>query len=281
MLGLSAATGSGAAVRGPIGHLRWAVALSALAGGLAARLWLVAVVMSTPVKRRLLPDLAIPLRLRLGGRARWFWFSDTSELRALEEIFSEGEYEAVDGGSPAVIVDLGANVGQAALWFRSRFPDARLLCVEPDPRTFDKLSRNVGHDPLVTLRQAAITAQDGLVGLERAPQLSWATRVTGAGAPDAIQVPGVSLQTLLDDNDLAHVDLLKVDIEGLEHEALASSPALARVALVIGELHADLIGMTFERALEDMRLCGGFDRSELSGDIFVLARRPLLPTLQT
>ena len=51
----------------------------------------------------------------------------------------------------------------------------------------------------------------------------------------------MSLETLLDERRLGRVDLLKVDIEGLEHEALGASPALARAGLVVGELHPELL----------------------------------------
>jgi FkbM family methyltransferase len=251
---------------------RWSAEVSALAAGPVSRAWLFSAAALLPLKRRLLHEAAIPVRADLGGTPRWFWFSDESELLALKEIFAEGEYAAVAGACPTTIVDLGANVGQAALWFRSRFPDARILSVEPDPRTFAKLRRNLGKDPLVTLRRAAITARDGVVELERAADSSWGTRVSSDGAGDVHQVPGVSLVTLLAEHGVEQVDLLKVDIEGLEHAALGASPALARATLVIGEIHATLIAVPIEQALEDMRACGGFDRCELDGDIFVLSR---------
>jgi hypothetical protein len=82
----------------------------------------------------------------------------------------------------------------------------------------------------------------------------------------------LSLATLLAEHHVERVDLLKVDIEGLEHDALGASAALAKATLVIGEIHADLLAVPTDRALEDMRLCGGFARHELDGDIFVLAR---------
>ncbi len=251
--------------------VHWAATISRFAATPVGRGWVFVAVLSLPLKRRLFPNAALPIRLRLSGRTTRFWFSDSSELFALEEIFAGGEYAAAERGHPATIVDLGANVGQAALWFRSRFPDARMLCVEPDPRTFAKLERNLAGDPLVTLRQAAITAADGSVRIERTPDSSWATRVVGAGAGGE-EIQGVSLETLLRDHDFQHVDLLKVDIEGLEHEALGTSPSLERTTLVVGELHADLLAVSAERALEDMRCRGGFDTSELRGDIFVLSR---------
>jgi len=109
--------------------------------------------------------------------------------------------------------------------------------VEPDPHTFAMLERNLCGDPLVTLVRAAVTAENGPVGLRRTRGSSWGTTV-GGGAQD---VPGITLESLLDEHRLDRVDLLKVDIEGLEHEALRSSPALARAGMVAG---AQAMGMT-------------------------------------
>jgi FkbM family methyltransferase len=248
--------------------LRWATRHSATAAGPVARAWLFALLLASPLKRRLAPGLALPVRLRLDGEPRRFWFSDASQLFALEDIFGAGEYEAVAGADPRVIVDLGSNAGQAALWFRSRFPEASILCVEPDPRTFATLRRNLGRDPRVSLLNAAVTAADGPVRLARESGESWGTRV-GADGPE---VAGLSLESILAGAGVAHVDLLKVDIEGLEHEALARSPALARTALVVGELHPELLPVPAGAAIEDMRLCGDFAHAELENHVFVLAR---------
>jgi FkbM family methyltransferase len=254
-------------------QLSWAWAHSTLAAGVRSRAWLFLALSAMPMKQRALPAAAIPARMRLAGRPRRFWFTDVSQLFALEDIFDRDEYAVAGGGRPEVIVDLGANAGQAALWFRSRFPDARLLCVEPDPRTFAMLERNLGGDPRATLVRAAVTAENGPVGLRRTEGSSWGTTV-GGGGEDA---PGVTLEALLDAHGLDRVDLLKVDIEGLEHEALRASPALARAGMVVGELHPGRFAVGAEHALEDLRRCGGFERSGLEGDIFVLTRGAGVP----
>ncbi|MBN1529100.1 MAG: FkbM family methyltransferase [Thermoleophilaceae bacterium] len=242
---------------------------SAPAAGPVARAWLFLLLLALPLKRRLAPGLPLPARLRLGDRARRFWFKDVSELFAIEDIFGSGEYAAVAGASPSVIVDLGANAGQAALWFRTRFPKARIVSVEPDPRTFATLRRNLRGDPRTELLNAAVTAADGPVSLQRERGSSWGTRV---GAGEGPRVAGLSLETILARAGIDHVDLLKVDIEGHEHEALSRSPALARTALVVGELHPELLSVPAGEAVEDMRRCGAFSRGELNGHIFVLAR---------
>jgi hypothetical protein len=124
-----------------------------------------------------------------------------------------------------------------------------------------------------------VTAEDGPVGLERTANFSWATRVVSESSSAGI--PGLSLETLLTDHGIAHVDLLKVDIEGLEHEALARTPSLERTTFVIGEIHPDLLSVPTDQALEEMRRCGGFDSCELDGGIFVLSRAGARPAAQT
>lgn len=255
-------------------RFKWGIELSRLGAGPVSRAWLAGIVNLLPVKRRVAAELRMPIRVAAGDRNRWFWFRDASELVALQEIFHEDEYALAGDGRPATIVDLGANCGQAALWFRSRYPEARILSVEPDPRTFATLQRNHGRDRNVALRQVAITATDGWCRLERETDASWGTRVAanGNGADHVDHVPAVSLETLLDQHGIEHVDLLKVDIEGMEHEALAASPALRRAKRVIGELHASLLPVSVEQALEDLKRNGGFDRAHLAGDIFLLER---------
>ena len=104
---------------------------AAVATGRLGRLLAAATVQPLPLKRRVVPDMPLPVRIGLPTGSRWFWFRDGSELLALREIFGEGEYEAVGHGDPRLIVDLGANAGQAALWFRSRFPRARIISASP------------------------------------------------------------------------------------------------------------------------------------------------------
>jgi FkbM family methyltransferase len=248
--------------------------LSHLAAGPLSRAWFAGSVNALPLKRRVAPELRMPVRVAAGDGNRWFWFRDATELVALHEIFREGEYAVAGDGAPATIVDLGANCGQAAMWFRSRFEHARILSVEPDPRTFATLQRNHGRDPLITLRQVAITADDGWCRLERDVNASWGTRIAlnGNGAVDVDHVPAVSLETLLAQHRIEHVDLLKVDIEGMEYAALATSPALRRAKRVVGEIHASLIAVSVDQAIEDLRRNGGFDRARLDGDIFLLER---------
>ena len=126
---------------------------------------------------------------------------------------------------------------------------------------------------MIMLAQVAIAGTDDLCALAREADSSWGTRVVPDGRGDVDHVQAVRLETLMQQHAIEWVDLLKVDIEGMEHEALGRCDALRRVGRVIGEIHADRIGVPVDRALEDMRRSGGFDMAVLHGDIFVLERR--------
>lgn len=55
-----------------------------------------------------------------------------------------------------VIWDVGANIGMFTLFAARRWPDARLVCFEPVPKTFEVLNENVRHLPDVTLLNIAL-----------------------------------------------------------------------------------------------------------------------------
>ena len=66
-------------------------------------------------------------------------------------------YEAIlASGRTPVIIDAGANIGLAALWFHARYPKAKIYAVEPDDANMDMLRRNVAGSPSIVLIQGAL-----------------------------------------------------------------------------------------------------------------------------
>jgi FkbM family methyltransferase len=217
------------------------------------------------------------LRVKLpSGRTRRFYVTDFTQVEALFEVFVDGGY-AVDLPSPASkIVDLGANAGQAAAFFRDRFPSADILSVEADPDIAALAERNAQISGATTIIHAAVCDRDGTIEFTRLRGFSWASNLQAAWAGDGgerLSVPAVSLEGLFAQHGIDHVDLLKVDIEGAELTALTSDNGLARVGQVVGELHPALLGVPMDVALEQLRSHGGFTRAKANAvGIFVLQR---------
>ena len=164
---------------------------------------------------------------------------DPGELAVLHDILVHEEYRP--SGDPKVIFDIGANVGFATLYFRRRFPEARIITVEADPRTYQRMARNLEGLADVTPLNLALAGVDDLVTFHSAATSIGSSLARRSDADTAVTVPGRRLQTLMEETRTTRIDLLKLDIEGAEFEALAGAP-LERVSELIAEIHHDLGG---------------------------------------
>jgi FkbM family methyltransferase len=140
---------------------------------------------------------------------------------------------------PAVVVDVGAHHGAYALLAGKLVQGAggRVLALEPHPESFDMLCKNVrlsGLERTVHCVQAAVSDAPGPVRIDPCGS---ETRI-GVPDGDGVSVEAVTLDRLLADHDVRHVDLLIVDVEGAELPVLRSFP-WARVTLgqAFCELH--------------------------------------------
>jgi FkbM family methyltransferase len=145
------------------------------------------------------------------------------------------------GGAP-LIVDCGAHIGAASVWFALRHPDARITALEPDPDNFALLRRNAATFAQITPLPYAIAATAGTVRLVDPGRGSWGMRASRdplvtAGEPGG-EAEALSIDRVLEMNAHAIPFILKVDIEGAEGDLFAAHwRELARFAVVIVELH--------------------------------------------
>ena len=100
--------------------------------------------------------------------------------------------------------------------------DARVRSFEAVPHYVDHVRSQVGGQPGLTVDQAALAGSDGPVRMQ-------VTHVSGSQSASAadlydtnmyIEVPGRTLQSLMAEYGDSQIDLLKIDIEGLEYELL-------------------------------------------------------------
>jgi FkbM family methyltransferase len=155
----------------------------------------------------------------------------------LREVFISEDYRIDDLPPPATIVDLGSNMGASLIYFRLKYPAARIVGVEADPLVFPTLERNVAPFTGVEIANVAVAASTGEATFFHNEQ-SWASSLKPLW-PTAteVRVRTRSLGELLDDFELPSVDLLKIDIEGAEWEVLSSFRQYDRIGAVVGEVH--------------------------------------------
>ena len=143
-------------------------------------------------------------------------------------------------GPVDVVVDAGANVGLAAVWFAHKYPGARIVALEPDPENAALLRLNTSRHPEVEVLEAALWREDTTLDLLDPGGGSWSMQVRESDeAPAALgRVEALSMPTVLERFGIERVGLLKVDIEGAELELFDDASAwIDRVDAIAVELH--------------------------------------------
>jgi FkbM family methyltransferase len=199
----------------------------------------------------------------------------TSLLFLFEEVFLERDYAVDLGNDHPRILDCGANIGMATLWFALRWPGARIEAFEPNPEAVAALRRTLEDNGLasrVTLHPVAVGRSEGRASLaadaERGASLT-ASLAPGRGeGTNRHQVEVRRLSDFVGEG----VDLLKLDVEGLELEVLdelRTAGALERIRHIVCEIHHDP-----ERRPRIVRDVTGL----LTDAGFVLERRAVRPS---
>ena len=216
------------------------------------------------------------LRMTWPGVRHPFWVRvPSSDVPTLDQIQVRREYEFEVDRAPEVIIDAGANVGLASIYFASRYPGARILAIEPEAGNLELLERNVAAYPNVTVVRAALWHENAPLDLVDPGLGQWAFMTQGRGeaehyGPHVHEVQGITLDTLCRDHGLERIDILKMDIEGAEREVFADPSAwIGKVDTLIVELH-DRMKPGCSRSFYDGSR--GFGREWRQGENVYLAR---------
>ena len=181
----------------------------------------------------------------LESRDGWnFAVNNREQFRRIwEDVAGGHEYDGGYLGRQPVIVDAGAHVGVASHWLARRYPDALVLAFEANPDTFRLLTRNLAAnwlDGRVLPFNVAVGTGWERVSFFTIPGDTWGDaavrHVWHDDRTQELHVPSVPLSALL----AGPVDLLKLDVEGVETAALAEAAtngALRNVRRLVMEFH--------------------------------------------
>jgi FkbM family methyltransferase len=171
------------------------------------------------------------LALRLGS----------SDIPTFRKVLVDCEYELPVSFEPKTILDAGANVGLSAIYFATRFPNAKIVAIEPERANFELLLRNVAPYPNVTCLRKALVGAPRTVSIVDPGEGSWAFQAAPAGDDQKAhidKVEGVTVSDVMRTFGWTHIDLLKLDIEGSEKEVFeAGRPWIDNVDIIVAELH--------------------------------------------
>lgn len=161
--------------------------------------------------------------------------------------------------------DIGANIGNCTTWFLGHGYD-KVICVEPDTRTFVHLNNRFGYDDRVVLLPVALSETTTEIDFyeSSAPTVStadpeWvkASRFAGQFTWTPVKVKSLTLDSLIE--TYGNPDFIKIDVEGYELQVIKGLNK--KVNCIIGFEWAEEKWMEIQETIKHLQNIGYTDYS--------------------
>jgi FkbM family methyltransferase len=199
-----------------------------------------------PISREIISGPLKGYKMVLGPHDRNLYLVDKYE-KAIADLFRESCCPGMH------VLDVGANVGYFSLLFSVLVgPKGYVYAIEPFPQNADKIREMVRVNKLMNVSLFPVAAAN------RSGTVSFQTDLSGAmghivkgpkwESAQIIQVETVRIDDLVRENGINRIDLVKIDVEGSEHEVLfGMQNVISRFKpLIICEWHPDKAGPDYE-----------------------------------
>jgi FkbM family methyltransferase len=169
-----------------------------------------------------------------------------SDIAAVRQVFGTGQYDIdrvigplksrIDSryndicqkGETPVIVDAGANIGAASLWFKRRFPNSAIVSIEPERGNFSVLKKNATLASNVIPVNAAVGSSPGFVSVQN-DKFGWASQTIRSGSG----CPVITMEDAFARVPHGTPFIAKIDIEGFESDVFARNTSWLQETFVV------------------------------------------------
>ncbi len=232
--------------------------LSKVGGSLASKIklfilpWIFTRSENTSILKKLNNGNGLAIYLAKYGNRAILYLYDYSDFLVFNEVFIKNIYELSEPKDIKIILDLGSNTGISIIFFKLKYPKAKILGVEANPEIFSRLRNNViQFKDSVKIFNYLIHSNINFLYVHKNRSLSSSIYDRGAGFKK-VKVNSYTFDQLMNHAGISYADILKVDIEGSEYDALRTAN-LKNFCYIIGEIHEDLGSSKVEDFVELFR----------------------------
>lgn len=160
------------------------------------------------------------------------------EFGIFNEIITDDEYGIDTMPEVKTILDIGANIGMYCITVAKKFPNAKIIAVEPSSDTYKRLLHNISESGVknITAIKKAVAGSAGKAELYMDANPG-SSSLYMYDAPDKETVETITLDSLL---SAYHPDIIKLDAEGAEYEILKNR--IPESKFLVLEIHPILGG---------------------------------------
>ena len=152
-----------------------------------------------------------------------------------------------------IIFDVGANRGQTVVKLQKLFKAPRIHAFEPSPTTFQEMKKNLAASDQLFLNNSALRNQSGTLdfientdsdmsSFLQPSQSSWGQ------VKKVIPVKSLTLDDYCAQENIDHIDFLKIDTQGCDHHVLLGAQNFLRQ----GKIKAILTEIIFSDMYQDI-----------------------------
>ena len=167
---------------------------------------------------------------------------NTSDYYTFDQVFLRDQYNIQFPFELKTIIDAGANIGLASLYFSHKYPQSKIVAIEPSKENFDILSQNIAPYPNVKAFCKGLWNKDVHLAITNTDGVKNAFMVAETTADNPNAIPAICISTIMHEQSWERIDLLKIDIEGSEKEVFETNYEtwLPKTRAVVIELHDNM-----------------------------------------
>lgn len=167
-----------------------------------------------------------------------------SDLPIFYQVFCDLQYDIsffLDF-TPMSIIDAGANVGYASLYFSNQYPQAKIISIEPELKNFEQLKMNTVAYPNIKSVQGGVWNQSGWAHIKNIQEADASFEIEVDDKEGTNTFKTFSILDIMKMGGFNSIDILKMDIEGAEYFVFSENPEswLKHTKCIVIELHDHL-----------------------------------------
>lgn len=177
-----------------------------------------------------LRGMLFPVYLRGGG----------SDFEVFKQVYLYRFYNTDFAFEPKIIIDCGANIGITTVFFKNKFPNTRIIAVEPEVSNVEMLKMNTKNLTGVEIEAKGLWGRECFLEIvEGSDSMAWSFKVNALESQREGAISAISIPKLIEKYNLESIDILKIDIEGSEENVFQEdiSSWIHMVKVIIIELH--------------------------------------------
>ena len=185
------------------------------------------------------------------------YFRPSGDFGVLTHFFTPQINFSVETNQIKTIFDIGANIGTQSKRFEKLFPMSKIISVELEKNNFELLKKNTdGSDNIIPLNYAIWNSNSEVKVFEKEGGNNQSFKVkTLETKKNTEVVKSITVDALMNEFKVKHIDLLKIDIEGAEKVIFDKSCDnwIASVDIIVMECPDDDAPLTVQKVFEAFR----------------------------